>query len=113
MLYRSNGLAVLGLVLMHLAMFDQLFSGLWVLSFGETGELFRSNSTGESELVGQPAMPFSLNRVALLPIVLLGCREPLGMVRLCLGSRERFRYGPRDSFTLAISGLGGRRYRER
>jgi hypothetical protein len=60
----------------------KLFAGLRMLPFGETGKLFRTDATGKAELVRKLALPFTLDRIALLPIVLLGCGELLGMIGL-------------------------------
>jgi hypothetical protein len=72
MLHGSNLLAVFRLVFLHLAMAYKLFAGLRMLPFGETGKLFRTDATGKAELVRKLALPFTLDRIALLPIVLLG-----------------------------------------
>ena len=55
MLDRSDRLPVLGLVFMDDAMPNQLFAGLRMLAFGETGELLRADAAGEAELLGEPA----------------------------------------------------------
>src|ERR1700739_2577320 len=112
MFYRRNCLTFLVLVLMHLTVPNQLLPGLWVLPFRETGELIGADATGQGEFFGQPAVPPPLNGVVLLPIILLGGGELLGVVGLRLGCRERFRDGQHGRFTPAESGLGVHRYRE-
>ena len=67
---------------------NQLLAGLRVLAFGETGELLRAHGSRQAELLGQLAMPFALNGVALLPIVLLGGGELFGVIGLRLAWRR-------------------------
>ncbi len=97
MFHRSDRLPILGLVFMHLAMAHQLLSGRGVLAFGETGELFRSNRPSKAELLGELALPFALNGVALLPVVLFGGSELFRMIGLRLACGERFGDGQHGS----------------
>ena len=50
----------------------------------------RADGSGEAELFGQLAVPLAQDRVALLPIVLLGGRELFGVVGLRLAGGKRF-----------------------
>src|SRR4030081_2832742 len=72
---------------------NQLLTSLGMLAFGETGELFCSNRTSESKLLGQCAVPFALNRVTLLPIILLARGELFRVVCPRLTGGQRFRDG--------------------
>ena len=90
MLHRLDGRSVCGRVLLALAMLDQLLCDMGVLAFTQTGEMLRVDGSGEAIFLGQLPLPFSKNRVALLPIVLLGRRELLGVIRLCLAGTDWF-----------------------
>ena len=65
-------------------MLDQLLCRMGILPFAEASEMLRVDGSGKAVLFGQLPLPFSKNRVALLPIVLLGRRELFGVIRLCL-----------------------------
>ncbi len=88
MLDRCDSLSVRALILMPCAMPDKLLAGVRMLAFGQPRKLLCAHSSGEAELPGQPAMPLPLDRVALLPIVLLGRRELLCVVGLRLRWRK-------------------------
>jgi hypothetical protein len=61
-----------------------------VLTFAKTGEVLRIDGSYEAVFLSQLTLPFSKNRVALLPIVLLGRRELFGVIRLCLAGADWF-----------------------
>src|SRR5665213_3202462 len=84
MLYRLHDSSVCCGVLPGLAMLDQLLGSMRVLAFTETSKVLGVNGSGEAVFLGQLPLPLSENGVALLPIVLLGGRELLGVVCLCL-----------------------------
>src|SRR5271155_144624 len=84
MLDRRDGLSVRAFVLLHYAMPDKLLAGVRMLAFRQPGKLICVHGPREAELLGQPAVPFSQDRVALFPIVLLGRRELFGVVGLRL-----------------------------
>ena len=65
----------------------------------------RVDGSGEAVLLGRLPLPFSKDGVALLPIVLLGGGELLGMVSLRLAGTDWFRDGQhRASLLLKVEG---------
>ena len=80
------------LILVHCAMPDKLLAGLRMLAFGKPRKLLCADGPGEAELLGEPAVPLALDRVALLPIVLLGSRELFGVIGLRLAGKAVWRY---------------------
>jgi len=79
-----------GRVLLAVTVPNQLLASEWILSLTEASEVLRVDGPGKAVLLGQPSLPLSKNGVALLPIVLLGRRELLGVIRLRLTGVERF-----------------------
>src|ERR1700761_6307346 len=93
MFYRRNDLACFGFVLLHLSMTHQLLAGSWMLPFGETGKFFWSYRALKPKLVDEPTLPFPLDGIALLPIVLHSGGKLFGVIALCLTGGQRFRDG--------------------
>src|ERR1700691_1419955 len=75
MLYRRNGLAALGLILLNLTMADELLARFRVFALGKLAEILRQNCIMQAVLRGELAVPFAFNLVALFPIILLGRSE--------------------------------------
>src|SRR6185437_3222538 len=90
MLDWGDDLPIAVAIFMDGAMRYQLPASRRVLSLGQAGELLCTDCAGQPKMFRQLSMPFPLNGVSLLPIVLLGCGELFGMVGLRLGCRERF-----------------------
>jgi hypothetical protein len=88
---RRNHLSIGIAILMDGAMQDQLITSLWMLSFRQPGKFFCSHGSRQSEPFCQSAVPFPLDGVALLPVVLRGVSELLRVVGLCLAGREWLR----------------------
>jgi hypothetical protein len=72
------------------AMTYKLLGGKGVLAVREPCKVFFCHSSSEAEFFSQLAMPFAQSPVILLPIVLFGRRELLGVIGLRLRSRQRF-----------------------
>src|SRR5665213_4234825 len=83
-LHRLDGSSVCGGVLLGLSVLDQLLGGMGILPLAQTSEVLAVNGSGEAVLLGQLSLPLSENAVALLPIVLLGGGEFLGVIGLGL-----------------------------
>src|SRR5580692_7497177 len=79
-----------GRVLLAVTVPNQLLAGEGILPFTEASEVLSVDASGKAVLLGHPSLPLSKDRVALLPIVLLGRREFLGVIRLRLTGAERF-----------------------
>jgi hypothetical protein len=71
----SNGLAIRVRVLLDGAVPHELLVSVRMRSFGQPSELICSHCSCEAKLLGQPALPLTLNTLALFPIILLGCCE--------------------------------------
>jgi len=71
-------------------MTHQLLASDRVLAFAQTGKVLCVDRSGKAELLGQLALPLADDGAVLLPVVLLGRRELLGVVGLGLGGAEGF-----------------------
>ncbi len=69
----------------------KLFGGMRVLAVREPRKVFLAYGSGKGELFSELAMPLAQSPVVLLPILLFGRRELLGVVGLhvCSDSRRR------------------------
>jgi hypothetical protein len=85
-----DGLPICCLILMDLPMKYKLFASLRMLAFTQSRKLFCAYCTPQGKPSGHSAVPLSLNRVALLPVVLLDSRKFPFVVGLRLRCRERF-----------------------
>src|SRR5580698_2506448 len=74
-LYGRDHISLCVAILMNGPMQNQLLARLRVQTFREACELFRAYGSCQPKLICQPAVPFALNGVALLPVVLLGGGE--------------------------------------
>ena len=97
MLYRRNGLAALGLILLNLTMADELLARFRVFALGKLAEILRQNCIMQAVLRGELAVPFAFNLVALFPIILLGRSELFRVICLRLASAERLGNGQHAS----------------
>jgi hypothetical protein len=70
-------------------MLNELRSSERILAFAQMGEVLGVNSSRKPIVGCQLALPFTKDGVALLPIVLLGRGELLGVVRLRLTGAQR------------------------
>src|ERR1700735_1738330 len=90
MFYRRNCLPVRAFVLLDDAMTYKLLGGMRVLAVREPRKMLLCHGPGKIKLISQLAMPLAQSPVVLLPIILFGRRELLGVVRLRLRCGERF-----------------------
>ena len=90
MFYRRNCLPIRAIVLMDDAMAYKLLGGMRVLAVREPRKVFLAHGSGKIKLFSQLAMPLAQSPVVLLPIILFGRRELLGVVGLRLGGAESF-----------------------
>ena len=105
MLHWFYGRPVCRGVLLGLPMLHQLLGTMGVPALAEAAKVLCVDGTNESVLLGQLALPFSENRVALLPIVLLGGGELLGVIGLRLAGTDWLRDGEHTaSLLLKVEG---------
>src|ERR1035437_8687525 len=88
MLHRLDGCSFCVGVLLPGAMANQLFTGMRVLAFTQPRKVLRVDCSGKPVLRGHLPLPFSENRIALLPVILLGRHEFFGVIRLRLAGTE-------------------------
>jgi len=88
-----------GCVLLAVAVSHQLLSGEGILALAEASEVRLVDGPRKAVPLGNPALPFSENCVALLPIVLLGRHEFLGVIGLRLARTERFGDGQHEAIS--------------
>ena len=85
-----------GCVLLAVAVPDQLLSREGILALTETSEVQLVDGSRKAIPLGHTALPFPENGVALLPIVLLGGHELLGVIGLRLAGTEWFGDGQHE-----------------
>jgi hypothetical protein len=93
MLHWLHGRSVWSRVLLAFAMLDQLLCGMGILPFTQASKMLCVNGSDKAVFSSQLPLPFSKNRIALLPVVLFGRRELLGVVRLRLAGANWLRDG--------------------
>src|ERR1035437_1834010 len=117
MLHRLDGGSVCRLVLLPGAMANKLLARLRVLALTQPCKMLRVDCSREAVVLGHLSLPFSENRIALFPVILLGRHELFCMVRLGLAGTEGLGDGEhraslllkrkRGLWLLIAIGLGG------